>query len=99
MRHCLHQAEHFIGFLGREHRGGLVENDQPTLQIQLFEDFQFLFFASGQAADRSMNVQSQGHVRHERFKALVLGGPIDTPRQITPRQHQVFRNTQAPARR
>jgi hypothetical protein len=39
--HLSEHSQDFVGLAGREHRGGLVENEKAALQIELLEYFAF----------------------------------------------------------
>jgi hypothetical protein len=61
-RAVAHMAQHLVGLLRRQHRGGLVQDQQPRLQVQLLEHLELLLLAGRQVLRRGVQVQRKGVV-------------------------------------
>ena len=89
-RELAHMAQHFVGLLGCQYRGGLVQDQQARLEVELFEQFQFLFFTGGQLLRAGVQVQAERGGFQELLQFLAFGAPVDHGRRLAAGQQQVF---------
>ncbi len=48
-RHAAQEAQHLVGFIGRQHRRGLVEDEEALVEIEQLQDLELLLLARRQA--------------------------------------------------
>ena len=59
-------AKHLVGLGGRQHRGRLVEDQEPPPEIELLEDLELLLLAGREPGDRLVERHAERHAVHER---------------------------------
>ena len=94
-RELAHVAQHLVGLLRRQHRGRLVEDQQPRLEIELLEQFQLLFFAGREFGRASIEVQRERRGSEEFLELGAPGFPVDQRRRLATGQQQVLRHRHA----
>ena len=83
----LQRLEQLVGFLRRQHRGRLVEDDQLRRLQQAADDLDALALADRQVADQRIGIERQAIAVGQR---LGLGGDGGDRRLVVERQRDVF---------
>ena len=92
--HAAQEAEHLIGFAGRQHRGRLVEDQEALVEIELLQDFELLLLAGREAGDRNLQRHLERHLFEEGFEPGDLLPPIDDRRGMGARDDEILRRRQ-----
>ena len=90
VRHVAEHAEHFVGLVGREHRGRLVEEQELVLQVELLADFQLSASRRRPATTPARRSADERHGADEVAETLRLLLPVDDRRHVGARQHHVL---------
>jgi len=90
MRERTDRPEHLVGLVGCEHRGRLVEDQQPVVRVELLEDLGLLLLAGGEVRDRHLQRQRERRAVHEGPHLGDLGGPVDDRAQPAAREREVL---------
>ena len=70
MRHVSQQAQDFVGFARRQHRGRLVEDQKPLIEIEQLQDLELLLLARRERRHRPVERHPERHARQGRLRAL-----------------------------
>jgi hypothetical protein len=89
-REVAHVAQHLVGLLRCQHRGGLVQDQQARLQVQLLEQLQLLLLAGGQPGRRGIQVEPERRGRQEGLELRALRPPVDHGGRAAAGQQQVL---------
>jgi len=90
MRAVAQQPQHLVGFLRRQHRRGLVEDQEARLQQELLQDLELLLLPGRQLLRRRVEVEAKGRRGHEGSELGAHRGPVDQRRQVAACQQQVL---------
>ena len=90
MRHAAQQTEHFVGLVRSEHGRRLVEYEQPLIEIEQFQDFEFLLFARRHGGHRNIERNAKRHAVEKRFERAHLLFPVDDGRRIGAADDEIF---------
>jgi len=93
--HAAQKGQHLVRFARGHHRGRLIEDQEPLVEIQKLEDLQLLLLARRQVRDLAVQPHPERHPVHERLQRPLLGAPVDDARRIGAGHDQIFGRRQA----
>ena len=94
VRHVAQEAEDFVGFARRQHRGRLVEDEKALVEIEELEDFELLLLAGRHGGDRLLSGTRNGIVSRNASSALRLLAPVDDGGRVGAADDEVLRRGQ-----
>ena len=90
MRHRLEEAEDFVGFIRRQHRSRLVENEEALVEIEQLQNFQLLLFPRRERGDGPIERHAERHALKKRLERLALLAPIDEGGRVGAARDQIL---------
>ena len=88
--HRAQHAQHLVRLGRREHRSGLVEDHEPSAQVELLQDLDLLLLTGGEARDRTVEIEPERDRGHEDAQAVPLRLPVDDRGHLVAGHHEVL---------